>query len=56
MLPKQIISYKQLLEEGLTSKEIKNMSASLDIFPTPFKGIYYIPSKEERDAWFIENH
>ena len=30
------------------------MSAGLRIFPTPFKGIYYVPSDEERDGWFID--
>ncbi|MEM4335800.1 MAG: hypothetical protein QXL47_00765 [Candidatus Anstonellales archaeon] len=54
MLPKQVVSYKQLREEGLTKKEILRLVSSLKIFPTPFKGIYYVPSEEEKKAWFIE--
>lgn len=54
MLPKQVMSYKQLKGEGLTEQAITILSASLRIFPTPFKGIYYIPSDEERRGWFIE--
>ncbi len=54
MLPKQVVSYKQLLEEGLTKKEILLLFSSLKLFPTPFKGIYYVPMNEERKAWFIE--
>ena len=54
MLPRQVMSYGQLLRSGLKENEIYNMYAALKIFPTPFKGIYYIPSKEERDSWSIE--
>ena len=54
MLPKQAISHRQMLSEGLGKNEIKAMSASLKIFPTPFKGIYYLPSQTERKGWFIE--
>ncbi len=54
MLPRQTITYAQLLKEGFAGTEIKKMSASLKLFPTPFKGIYYIPSPEERGAWFID--
>ncbi|MGB9719253.1 MAG: hypothetical protein ACPL06_01515 [Candidatus Anstonellales archaeon] len=54
MLPKQVVSYRQLAEEGLTKKEILRLVSSLKLFPTPFKGIYYVPTNEERKAWFIE--
>lgn len=54
MLPKQVIKYSQLMEEGLSKEEIAKLSASLRVFPTPFKGIYYIPSEEERGGWFID--
>lgn len=54
MFPRQAISYNQLLAEGLKAPEIFNLSASLKLFPTPFKGVYYIPSNEERRGWFID--
>ena len=54
LLPRQVIRFNQLVKQGFSSKEITRMSASLLLFPTPFKGIYYIPSKEERGGWFIE--
>jgi hypothetical protein len=54
MLPKQAIRFGQLIKEGLSGPQIKNLSASLDLFPTPFKGIYYVPSPEEKKAWFID--
>jgi len=54
MLPRQVISHSQLKKEGLSKIEIEKLSASLKLFPTPFKGIYYIPSKEERGGWFID--
>lgn len=55
MLPRQVMTYSTLKKEGLTKEKIKNLSASLKIFPTPFKGIYYIPTKIERDGCFIDN-
>ncbi len=54
MLPKQAISHGQLLKEGHAKRQIESLSASLKIFPTPFKGIYYVPMPEERAGWFIE--
>ncbi len=54
MFSKQGITFSQLREEGFSSQEIKNLSASLKLFPTPFKGIYYVPGPEERKAWFID--
>ena len=54
MLPKQAISYSQLRKEGYSKAEIESMSAGLKLFPTPFKGIYYVPLGEERGGWFIE--
>jgi len=54
MLPKQAVSFAQLRKEGLSSSEAYAMSMSLRLFPTPFKGIYYVPTEEERGGWFIE--
>ncbi len=54
MLPKQATTFELLIKEGLTVPQIKNLLASLRIFPTPFKGIYYIPSPQERKASFID--
>ncbi|HLD59902.1 MAG TPA: hypothetical protein VI912_02840 [Candidatus Bilamarchaeaceae archaeon] len=54
MFPRQAISYTQLLKEGFKPQKIFNLVASLKLFPTPFKGIYYIPSNEERRGWFID--
>lgn len=54
MLPKQAVSFKQLREEGVSSKEITALYAGLKLFPTPFKGIYYVPLAEERKGELIE--
>ena len=54
MLPRQVVRYSQLLGQGLSVNDIKKMCASLKLFPTPFKGIYYVPSDEERKGWFID--
>ncbi|HII53932.1 hypothetical protein COT30_02455 [Candidatus Micrarchaeota archaeon CG08_land_8_20_14_0_20_49_17] len=54
MFPKQIFTYGQLIDSGMKEGEIKKMCASLKLFPTPFKGIYYVPAREEREGWFIE--
>jgi len=55
LLPKQVISFEQLQKEGLSKQQITAMYASLRLFPTPFKGIYYVPLEEERRGRFIEN-
>ena len=54
MLPKQAISFEQLQTEGFSKKEILALCSSLKLFPTPFKGIYYVPLEEERKGTFIE--
>ena len=54
MLPKQAVSYGQLIKEGFSGREVKAMSAMLKLFPTPFKGIYYAPAEIERKGGFIE--
>ncbi len=54
MLPKQATRFAQLRKEGLGEKKIKGMLMALRLFPTPFKGIYYVPLEEERGGWFIE--
>jgi hypothetical protein len=53
MLPKQAVSYEQLRSE-LSKQDISALSAGLRLFPTPFKGIYYVPLEEERKGAFIE--
>ncbi|MEW6329521.1 MAG: hypothetical protein AB1468_05385 [Candidatus Micrarchaeota archaeon] len=54
MLPKQAVNFSRLRSEGLSKREITSMYAALKLFPTPFKGIYYVPIEEERNACFIE--
>ncbi|MFH1785846.1 MAG: hypothetical protein ABH842_05440 [Candidatus Micrarchaeota archaeon] len=54
MLPKQVVTHKTLLDEGLDSTKIKTMTINLSLFPTPFKKIYYIPTSEERKATTID--
>jgi len=54
MLPKQAISFEQLQLE-ISKKEILKMCSSLKLFPTPFRGVYYVPLEEERKGEFIEN-
>lgn len=54
MLPKQVTSFAQLSGEGLSKEKILSLSCSLRLFPTPFKGIYYVPSEEERKGRFVE--
>jgi hypothetical protein len=50
----QAISFAQLLKEGNSGKAIRDMLSRLLIFPTPFKGIYYIPTQDERGGWLIK--
>jgi len=50
----QAISFAQLRKEGASSKAIWNMLSRLLIFPTPFKGIYYVPTQDERGGWLIQ--
>lgn len=54
LLPKQAVSFKQLHSEGISELEILSMLSALKFFPTPFKGIYYVPLEEERRGGFIE--
>lgn len=54
MLPKQATTFALLKKDGLNASQIKELFASLKIFPTPFKGIYYIPSPQEKKATFID--
>ena len=50
----QAISFAQLRKEGHTGRAIRGMLARLLIFPTPFKGIYYVPTQDERGGWLIK--
>lgn len=54
LLPKQVISFRQLRSEGFSKADSFSLYAALKIFPTPFKGIYYVPIAEERKGAFIE--
>ncbi len=54
LLPKQAVSFAQLRSEGLGKNEILSLCSGLKLFPTPFKGIYYVPLEEERKGAFIE--
>jgi len=47
-------SFSLLHRQGLKEKEISSMAKNLYLFPTPFKGIYYIPTGDEREGWLIE--
>jgi hypothetical protein len=53
MLTQQVISYEQLIDEGLKKNEIEALFTSLKLFPTPYKGIYYVPLEIERKGVFI---
>ena len=53
MFPYQLVTFAQLRKEGMDVPSIKNFSARLRLFPTPFKGIYYVPGEEERASWSI---
>lgn len=55
MLPRQVIGHKQLIEKGHSKQEIAALFSLLRLFPTPFKGIYYVPIEQERKGLFIEN-
>ena len=54
LLPKQAISFQALLDQGFAKPKIISMCATLKLFPTPFKGIYYVPLEEERKGGVIE--
>jgi len=54
LLPKQAVGFRELRKQGFGKKYIQSMCASLKLFPTPFKGIYYVPLEEERKGAFIE--
>jgi hypothetical protein len=53
MLAQQVIRYDQLIEEGLKKNEIEALFTSLKLFPTPYKGVYYVPLEIERKGVFI---
>lgn len=54
MLLRQIVNYKSLIKTELNARKINAMAVSLAIFPTPFKGVYYIPTPEERRATIVD--
>lgn len=49
MLVRQITTRDDLREE-MPMRKIRVMAISLALFPTPFKGIYYVPTSDERKA------
>ncbi len=49
-----VVSFGQLVAAGFTRSDVTTMFSNLKIFPTPFKGIYYVPLEEERKGTFIE--
>lgn len=55
MFPYQIVTFAQLRKEGLDGPSIKKLYAGLRLFPTPFKGIYYVPGDDERASWSISS-
>ncbi|MBM3229564.1 hypothetical protein FJZ26_03970 [Candidatus Parvarchaeota archaeon] len=54
IIPGQSISFMQLFSQGIPKREILDMAKNLYLFPTPFKGIYYVPSNDERRGWLVE--
>lgn len=54
VVPGHAISIAALCSQGMAKKEISSMAANLYLFPTPFKGIYYAPTKDERGGWLIQ--
>jgi len=54
MLRKNCITYEQLLKE-FPAEKVGKMMVTLELFPTPFKGIYYAPIPQERKAAYIES-
>lgn len=55
ILPAQVISFSLLRSQGVSEKKITDMAKNLHLFPTPFKGIYYVPTDDERNGWLIQN-
>ena len=55
MLPRQVISFEQVFRETGSQSKAKALFASLKLFPTPFKGIYYVPMDSERQGWNIDS-
>jgi len=54
LLPRQVVTHKNLLDMGLSPAKIKEMTINLILFPTPFKKIYYTPASEERKATTLD--
>jgi len=50
LLPNQVVSFSTLKNMGYSKKEIEKMRISFVLFPTPFKGIYYVPFDDERKS------
>lgn len=48
LIPGNVYSAKQLQNPGKLYKELK-------VFPTPFKGIYYVPFDSERAGWYVSD-
>lgn len=54
LIPGHAASFPLLRKQGMREKEISAMAKNLLLFPTPFKGIYYVPLDDEREGWLIE--
>lgn len=46
LIPGIIYGHKDIENATVLSKQLK-------IFPTPFKGIYYVPYESERNGWYV---
>lgn len=50
LLPNQVISFQMLRKMGYTKEDIEKMRTAFVLFPTPFKGIYYVPMSDEKKS------
>lgn len=46
LIPGNVYKHKDIPNANKLYQELK-------IFPTPFKGIYYVPYESERDGWYV---
>ena len=54
-IPGHVASAKTLRSHRISAKARTLMVANLFLFPTPFKGIYYVPLDDERKGWLLQN-
>ncbi len=53
-IPGHIISAGALRSQGMDARGVTLMVANLHLFPSPFKGIYYVPLDDERNGWLLQ--